>query len=225
MIRLLLGLTAGALFMQFYLEAGYRPPWTAHELREQVRGIVEELVPQTASVPAPTVTPPDEGLCLAPQRFALPFFATRKPASDAAQPSARDRTEALVRSEAEAAGLSPELVVALVSIESSFNPRAKPRQGASSALGLFQFVRATRERYGVTDDKAYLGDVGLQVRLGVRHLAALRERFGGSYIDTLLAYHVGETPVVEDRVPPLAFEYVDRVLDEMARMKQASGTS
>lgn len=240
MIRLILGLALGALLMQFYLESGYHPPWTAHELREQVKSVIEELGPAASRAIAPeaaqlTERPAEEGLCLAPKRVRLPFFGgpsssppsvpSDEPAVATPEVSPRERTEALVRSQAAAAGLSPELVVALVTVESGFNPTARPQNGASSALGLFQFLRATRERYGVTDDSVYLSDIDLQVRLGVEHLVALRERFGGSYIDTLLAYHVGEVPVAEDRVPPVAFEYVDRILDEMTRMKEEAETS
>lgn len=73
-------------------------------------------------------------------------------------------------------GVDPNIAMAIVQIESNFNPRAKA--GTSSASGLFQFVRGTAERYGLSDpfDSAANADAG--ARLTRDNIEGLRRSLG-----------------------------------------------
>jgi soluble lytic murein transglycosylase-like protein len=119
---------------------------------------------------------------------------------------------ARVVAEADAARLDARLVVALVAVESSWNPRAVSPAGAR---GLGQLMPATATALGVDPD-----DANANLRGTVRHLAGLLERYGRyapqeRYVRALAAYNAGAGAV--DRyggLPPFAETrlYVNRVI-------------
>jgi hypothetical protein len=93
-------------------------------------------------------------------------------------------------------GVDPELVRAVIEVESGWNPRAVSRKGA---MGLMQLMPDTGARYGVGD--AF--DPTANVSAGVRHLRWLLDRFDGDARLALAAYNAGETAVVtKGGVPP-----------------------
>ena len=95
--------------------------------------------------------------------------------------------------------INPQLVAALIRVESSFNPRAVSRKGA---YGLMQLLPATARRFGVQKKRDLLDPVK-NLEAGVRYLKWLTERFGGNTQMTLAAYNAGEGAV--DRfggIPP-----------------------
>jgi len=97
-----------------------------------------------------------------------------------------------IAEEAGRVGFDPLLVVALIDVESDFQYGAVSQRGAR---GLMQIRPATLEylgeRFGVADVKARLAeDPTLEIRLGVRYLHVLRQRFG-NLDDALLAYNLG----------------------------------
>ena len=103
-------------------------------------------------------------------------------------------------------GVDPQLVTALIQVESGFSPRARSRRGA---MGLMQLMPETARRYAVR--RPY--DPVANVDAGVRHLRSLLDRFPLDL--ALAAYNAGEAAV--DRfqgIPPYpeTRDYVSRIL-------------
>jgi soluble lytic murein transglycosylase-like protein len=104
--------------------------------------------------------------------------------------------------------LAPELVKAVVLVESGMNPRATSPRGAQ---GLMQLMPATAEELGVADSYAPLANV----RGGAKYLRKMLNQFGGDRELALAAYNAGPGNVRKyDGIPP--FEetqyYVRKVL-------------
>ncbi|HXE74343.1 MAG TPA: lytic transglycosylase domain-containing protein [Candidatus Xenobia bacterium] len=92
--------------------------------------------------------------------------------------------------------VDPNLVRALIEVESAWNPRAVSYKGA---MGLMQLMPATAAQYGVSD--AF--DPKQNVSAGVRHLRYLLEQFKGNTRLALAAYNAGENAVTRNGgVPP-----------------------
>jgi soluble lytic murein transglycosylase-like protein len=119
------------------------------------------------------------------------------------------RFEPLIRRAAQAAAVRPELVRAVIVVESAFNPHAVSKRGA---VGLMQLRPETARRYGVAD--AF--DPEQNVAGGARYLRDLLERYGNNLELTLAAYNAGEGAVERygRSVPPFAEtrRYVPAVL-------------
>src|SRR5687768_17085793 len=74
-------------------------------------------------------------------------FASAAPTQRAARPNPRgSQFDSLIAQHAEANGLSPVLVRAVIETESAFNPRAVSRVGA---MGLMQLMPGTARELGV----------------------------------------------------------------------------
>ncbi len=78
------------------------------------------------------------------------------------------------------------LVVAVISVESEFRPRAVSRAGAK---GLMQLMPYTARRLGISE--ADLFDARCSVLGGVRLLAVLLRHYRGDLVSTLVAYNSG----------------------------------
>ena len=94
-------------------------------------------------------------------------------------------------------GVRPELLHAMVTAESDYNPEAVSPKGA---LGLMQLMPETARRYGV----AAWNDPAQNLSGGARHLAYLLERFDQNLKLAVAAYNAGEQAVIRHgyRVPP-----------------------
>jgi len=104
-------------------------------------------------------------------------------------------------------GVDPDLVEAIIAVESAFNPLAVSAKGA---MGLMQLMPTTASRYGVTDPF----DPKDNIAGGVRYLRDLLHRFD-KLIHVLAAYNAGETAVEMYRgIPPYreTQQYVKKVL-------------
>ena len=104
--------------------------------------------------------------------------------------------------------VSPALVLAIISVESSGQKDAVSSAGAQ---GLMQLMPATAERFGVEDSMS----PSQNIRGGVRYLDWLMEEFDGDPIVVLAGYNAGEGSVKKyDGVPPFAEtrDYVPKVL-------------
>jgi len=87
--------------------------------------------------------------------------------------------------------VNPQLVAAMIHVESAFNPRAVSRKGA---CGLMQLLPDTARRFGLRKKKD-LFDPKKNLEAGVRYLKWLTQRFGGDVEKILAAYNAGEGAV------------------------------
>lgn len=103
-------------------------------------------------------------------------------------------------------GVDPNLVRAVIEVESSFQPSARSPKGA---VGLMQLMPATALQYGVAN--AYAPEENVDA--GIRHLRSLLDRFDLPL--ALAAYNAGEGAVRRHGgIPPYSETqaYVRRVL-------------
>ncbi|MEF8760815.1 MAG: lytic transglycosylase domain-containing protein [Candidatus Accumulibacter sp. UW25] len=110
--------------------------------------------------------------------------------------------------------VEPELVAAVVGVESGYNPRALSPRGAAGAM---QLMPATAAHYGVTDRH----DPTQNIEAGVRHLKYLLDQHQGNVPLALAAYNAGQGAVARHggRIPPYreTLLYVPAVLSAAAR--------
>jgi soluble lytic murein transglycosylase-like protein len=107
---------------------------------------------------------------------------------------------------AQAHGVDPMLVRALIQVESNYQPTARSRKGA---MGLMQLMPSTAREYNVRNPY----DPKANISAGVKHLAALINRWGVEL--ALAAYNAGEGAVEKFKgIPPYreTREYVSRIL-------------
>jgi soluble lytic murein transglycosylase-like protein len=131
--------------------------------------------------------------------------------------SARDPQELrrLAIEAAERHRLDPELVLAVVSVESAFRPDAVSSKGAQ---GLMQLMPGTARELGVQD--AF--DPQDNLDGGVRHLSELLALYGGDLKRALAAYNAGAGAVARHGgLPPYreTRDYVRKVLERYERRR------
>ena len=116
---------------------------------------------------------------------------------------------------AQAHGVDPLLVKALIQVESGYRPTARSPKGA---VGLMQIMPSTARAYKVRNPF----DPKANIEAGVRHLKALLDRFGLDRTElALAAYNAGPGAVEKfNGVPPYreTRDYVSRIL-ELAGLK------
>jgi soluble lytic murein transglycosylase-like protein len=129
-------------------------------------------------------------------------------AEGAAMPLER-RLHAAVADHAARHALDPDLVRAVIRVESGWNPRAVSRKGA---MGLMQLMPATAAEYGVADPF----NPTENIRAGVAYLRRLIDRFDGRTELALAAYNAGPGAVEKYHrtVPPYreTRTYVQRIV-------------
>ncbi|MFO0705423.1 MAG: lytic transglycosylase domain-containing protein [Nitrospira sp.] len=141
------------------------------------------------------------------------------PPRDSAAVLDHELEEAVLRS-ARDNRLAPELLLAVIKAESSFNPLVISKAGA---VGLMQLIPETAIRHGVRN----LYDTRDNIGGGAKHLRYLLDRFHGNIRLALAAYNAGEQKVTRYRqIPPYKETqlYVKKVMTYY-REYRASGTA
>lgn len=110
------------------------------------------------------------------------------------------------------------LILAVIEVESHFNPRATSRVGA---MGLMQLMPSVAKGYSVTD--AY--DAAQNIEAGTHLLATLKTRYQGDLNKILAAYNAGGVRVrKKGGIPSLATRgYVSKVMRAWTRYAQLLG--
>jgi len=121
----------------------------------------------------------------------------------------RARYSPYIAAASRATRVDRDLIEAIITAESAFDPLALSRTGA---LGLMQLMPATAERFGVTDRL----DPAQNIMGGARYLNFLLSKFNNNLKLTVAAYNAGEGNVIKhrNRIPPFkeTTRYVPRVL-------------
>jgi soluble lytic murein transglycosylase-like protein len=119
------------------------------------------------------------------------------------------RYDSIIEKAAVSAAVEPNLLRAVIVVESGFNSRAVSKRGA---VGLMQLMPATATRFGVSNPY----DPKQNVHAGARYLKFLIDRFGQDIRLALAAYNAGEEAVDRNggQIPPFTetMAYVPRVL-------------
>ena len=121
---------------------------------------------------------------------------TTRPAEDE-DVSEDSRYEPLIQEHATRRALRPELVRAVIQVESGFNPRALSPKGA---MGLMQLMPATARSLGVNNP----WDPAQNIRGGTDYLRQLLDEYDGNEELALAAYNAGSGAVAKygRRIPP-----------------------
>ena len=136
---------------------------------------------------------------------------------------ARSRAfDSYIESAAREAQVQPQLVRAIIVVESAFNPKAVSAKGA---VGLMQLLPATARHYGA----ANAFDPQQNIVAGTRYLRDLIARYGNNLELVLAAYNAGADAVERHgkRIPPYpeTRQYVPAVLSIYRALTGAHATS
>lgn len=140
----------------------------------------------------------------------------------------RAQVSRAIAEEARRAGYDSLLILAIIDVESDFDPEAVSSRGAR---GLMQIQPVTlhwfAEKQGLRLSKEEMAaDPALCVRLGIRYLRSLQERFGGDLPTALMAYNAGPDRIRqalrERAVEPFRF-YPRRVKRDFERFRRGEG--
>jgi len=119
------------------------------------------------------------------------------------------RYDSIIENAALSASVEPNLLRAVIVVESGFNSRAVSKRGA---VGLMQLMPATASRFGVSNPY----DPRQNIHGGAQYLKFLINRFGQNVRLALAAYNAGEEAVERNggKIPPFTetMAYVPRVL-------------
>jgi len=127
--------------------------------------------------------------------------------SERGKPFTQQEVDTAIERAAARHNVDPNLVRALIQVESNFNPNAVSRKGA---MGLMQLMPQTAKQLNVTNPF----DPQQNVDAGVRHLKQLMESFGGDVRLSLAAYNAGPGAVARSAGVPHIAEtrnYVKRI--------------
>ena len=145
----------------------------------------------------------------------LMIFATLPCAR--AQPDA-SQAERYLRRYAAHYRVQPELIAALIDVESRWNPRAVSDKGA---MGLMQLMPATARRYGAI----HPFDVEENIAAGTRYVTVLMWEFHGDLRLVAAAYYAGDRWVSQKRLNysnPDVVAYVEAVRLRYTMRKRAA---
>jgi soluble lytic murein transglycosylase-like protein len=130
-----------------------------------------------------------------------------------------------VVAEAAAARIDPLLVLAIIEVESAWDPAALSGRGARGLMQLrVPTMQRELERSGLVLDDPH--DPVANVQAGVRYLRRLLDAFGRAEV-ALMAYNAGPNRILgylrEGEIPARFHVYPRRVLAELGRIRRAMG--
>jgi soluble lytic murein transglycosylase-like protein len=129
--------------------------------------------------------------------------------------------DSIIEKAAISAAVEPNLLRAVIVVESGFNSRAVSKKGA---VGLMQLMPGTATRFGVANPY----DPIQNIRGGAAYLKFLMDRFGHDVRLALAAYNAGEEAVDRNggQIPPFSetMAYVPRVLKIYRMLGEARST-
>jgi len=111
-----------------------------------------------------------------------------RPSATAVSGRAPANINQLVEQAASRFQVDPELIHAIIRVESGYDPKAVSSKGA---MGLMQLIPATAQRFGVANPF----DPKQNLEGGVNYLKYLLDLFGGDLSLSLAAYNAGEHSV------------------------------
>ena len=111
---------------------------------------------------------------------------------------------ALVREEAEKAGLPPAVADAVMAVESAYDPA---KVGGVGEIGLMQVRPTTAAMLGFRGTVAELADPATNIHFGVTYLAGAWRKAGGDLCRALMKYRAGHGMEV---MTPLSVTYCER---------------
>lgn len=118
-------------------------------------------------------------------------------------------------------GVDPELIQALIAVESGFNTHAISPKGAR---GLMQLMPATAKRYGMKNEQE-LHVPSKNIDMGVRHLKDLLNLHNGQVVLAIASYNAGQGAVSKhgQRIPSYreTMLYVPAVMAYMAHQSDS----
>jgi soluble lytic murein transglycosylase len=135
----------------------------------------------------------------------IPAVYFHSPGKDTAIVS---RYEGLIKNISKAHGVRPELVQAIIRVESGFNPKAVSLKGAR---GLMQLMPVHVKNYNVSNPF----DPRQNITAGTKYLSLLLKRYNGDLTLSLAAYNAGPGAVDHYQgIPPYpeTKKYVQKVL-------------
>jgi soluble lytic murein transglycosylase-like protein len=140
--------------------------------------------------------------------YAVPDAPKLRTTRPAAPRDSYEPFEPLVQQYATRTGIRPDLVRAVIQVESAFNPHATSPKGA---MGLMQLMPSTAREYNVRNPF----EPKANIEAGIKHLKTLIDRFGSSIELGLAAYNAGPGAVERfNGIPPYreTRNYVSRIL-------------
>jgi soluble lytic murein transglycosylase-like protein len=140
----------------------------------------------------------------------------------------RQQLAVAIAEESAKAGYDPLLIMAVIDVESDFVDQAVSPVGAR---GLMQIMPATlyflSQKEGLRLSREEVeADPALRVRLGVRYLKYLQDRFGGDLDFALMAYNAGPTRIAQaakDRELDQFRGYPQLVRRDFRRFREGEG--
>lgn len=186
------------------------------DIASDIAAVTRRIAEITGAGPAPTPQPGGGPSFASMVASAMePDGAPAAASANAPAPVAPEQIDRLVSANANAWGVDPALVKAIIANESGFNANATSKTGAQ---GLMQLEPGTAAGLGVSN--AY--DPAQNIWGGTRYIRGLLDRFHGDTRLAVAAYNAGPGAVEKyGGVPPYAETqaYVDNVLDSYQKYK------